>query len=107
MAKYFLKYCIFTFFVLICSISGLCQDKGLFMGYIARNSDTLYLEEIKPVYVYGRPKSWEQSRQWRKYYRTVYNFAKTYPYALKACEIMKDADSTIAHSNFTRWEKEK
>ena len=107
MAKYFPKYCIFTLFVLVCCTNGYSQGKGFFMGYTAKGKDTLYLEEINPVYVYGRPKSWEQSRQWRKYYRTVYNFAKAYPYALKACAIMKDADSTITHSNFTKWEREK
>ena len=107
MAKYFPKYYIFPLFILFCSVSMYGQDKGFFMGYKAKGKDTLYMGEIKPVYVYSRPNSWKQSRQWRKYYRTVYNFAKAYPYALKACEIMRDADSTIANSNFTKWEREK
>jgi hypothetical protein len=37
----------------------------------------------------------------------VYNFKKTYPYALKAKEIIQDADSTLKYSNFTAKEREK
>ena len=107
MAKYFPKYLFLFLFAFFCSHLMHGQQKRIYLGYSIENGDTVYVEKIKPVYVFNRPKNWQQSREWRKYYRTVYNFAKTYPYALKACEIMKDADSTIAHSNFNRWEKEK
>ena len=107
MAKYFPKYCIFTLFALLYYINGYGQDKVTSMGYIIEKGDTVYVEEIKPAYIFNRPTSWKQSREWRKYYRTVYNFAKAYPYALKACEIMRDADSTLANSGFTRWQREK
>ena len=106
MAKYFPKYLIFPLFVFFCSNILQGQDKRITMGYTIEKGDTVYVEKIKPVYIFNRPSSWKQNREWRRYYRTVYNFAKAYPYALKACEIMKDADSTIAHSNFTRREKE-
>ena len=107
MAKYFPKYLFFPLFVLSFCTLLQGQDKRVHIGYIIENGDTIYVDKIKPAYIFNRPDSWRQSREWRRYYRTVYNFAKTYPYALKACEIMKDADSTIANSNFTRWEKEK
>ena len=107
MAKYFPKYLFLLLLAFFCSHFMQGQEKRIFLGYTIENGDTVYVEKIKPVYVFDRPKSWQQSREWRKYYRTVYNFAKTYPYALKACEIMKDADSTIANSNFTKWEREK
>ena len=107
MAKYFLKHLFFPLFVLSCCSLLQGQDKRVHIGYIIENGDTIYVDKIKPAYIFNRPDSWRQSREWRRYYRTVYNFAKTYPYALKACEIMKDADSTIANSDFTRWEKEK
>ena len=107
MAKYFPKYLFLLLLAFFCSHFMQGQEKRIFLGYTIENGDTVYVEKIKPVYVFNRPKSWQQSREWRKYYRTVYNFAKTYPYALKACEIMKDADSTIANSNFTKWEREK
>lgn len=108
MAKYFPKYLFFSLLAVFCSIFLQGQDKKkLYLGYTIEHGDTVYMEKIKPIYVFNRPASWQNSREWRRYYRTVYNFAKTYPYALKACEIMKDADSTIANSNFTRREKEK
>ena len=107
MANYFPKYLFLSLFVFSCSHFLQGQDKRVHIGYIIEDGDTVYIDKIKPAYIFNRPKSWQQSREWRRYYRTVYNFAKTYPYALKACEIMKDADSTIAHSNFTKWEREK
>ena len=106
MAKYFPKYLFFLPIVLTYCLLMHGQDKEVHIGYIIENGDTVYVDKIKPAYIFNRPKSWQHSREWREYYRTVYNFAKTYPYALKACEIMKEADSTIAHSNFTRREKE-
>ena len=107
MAKLFLKYCIIALFALISGTAAYSQDKEIPMAYIIEKGDTIYIEEIKPAYIFNRPRSWKQSREWRRYYRTVYNFAKAYPYALKACEIMKDADSTLANSGFTRWQREK
>ena len=107
MAKLFLKYCIIALFALISGTAAYSQDKEIPMAYIIEKGDTIYIEDIKPAYIFNRPRSWKQSREWRRYYRTVYNFAKAYPYALKACEIMKDADSTLANSGFTRWQREK
>lgn len=78
------------------------------MGYILGESgDTLFVEKISPIYVYNRPENWKKNRQWREFYRTVYNFNKVYPYALKAKAIIADADSTIANSNFNRRQREK
>lgn len=78
------------------------------MGYILEESgDTLFVEKISPIYVYNRPDKWKKDRQWREFYRTVYNFNKVYPYALKAKAIIADADSTIANSNFNRRQREK
>lgn len=81
--------------------------KGYPIGYEIINGDTLYIDKISPTYIFNRPEKWKKTKEWRKYYRTVYNFAKVYPYALKAKEIMQDADSTIARSNFTPREREK
>lgn len=107
MAKYFPKYLFLLLLATFCSHFMQGQQKKTYLGYTIEHGDTVYVEKIKPVYVFNRPENWRHSREWRKYYRTVYNFAKAYPYALKACEIMKDADSTLANSNFSRWEKEK
>ena len=82
--------------------------RGKTIGFIIQdNGDTLFADKIAPLYVFNRPDNWKKSRQWREYYKTVYNFKKTYPYALIAKEITRDADSTLAHSNFTKKEREK
>lgn len=84
------------------------NKKGKIIGYVIQdNGDTLFADKIAPLYVFNRPDNWKKSRQWREYYKTVYNFKKTYPYALIAKEITRDADSTLAHSNFTKKEREK
>ncbi len=107
MAKKFTKYC----FLLVATLLYACyangQKPGVPIGYELNGNDTIYIDKIKEVHVFNRPESWKKSREWRKFYRTVYNFAKVYPYALKAKAIMRDADSTLANSNFTRGQKEK
>lgn len=82
--------------------------KGQTVGFVLQdNGDTLLVDKIAPLYVFNRPENWKKSRQWREYYKTVYNFKKTYKYALLAKEITRDADSTLANSNFTPKEREK
>ncbi|MBR7157305.1 MAG: DUF4294 domain-containing protein [Bacteroidales bacterium] len=84
------------------------QKRGYVIGYIIdNNGDTLYVDKIRAAYVYNRPESWKKSKSWRQYYRMVYNFKKTYPYALKAKVIIQDADSTLKYSNFNAREREK
>lgn len=107
MANFFFKYCFFVFAAILPALEASAQKPGVPIGYEIVGGDTIYVDKISPLHVYNRPESWKKSREWRKFYRTVYNFAKVYPYALKAKEIMKDADSTLANSNFSKWEKEK
>ena len=104
----FTKYCFTAFICLLCSNFLHAQKpKGHPIGYEIVNGDTLYVDKISPAYVFNRPERLKKTKEWRKFYKTVYNFAKVYPYALKAKEIMQDADSTIANSNFTAREREK
>ena len=77
------------------------------MGYKIEKGDTVFLDKIDPAYIYYVPKDWKKHKNWREQYRLVYNFNKVYPYALKAKAIIKDADSTLAHSNFTPMQREK
>ena len=107
MAKKLLKYCCCTLFALAFCSFAYGQKPGYAIGYEIVDGDTLYVDKIPPAYVYNRPEKVKQSKEWRRFYRTVYNFGKVYPYALKAKEIMQDADSTIARSNFTPKEREK
>ncbi len=77
------------------------------MGYIIENGDTLYVGNLKPVYVYNRPKKNKNDKAWREYYRTVHNFAKAYPYALQAKARIDRTDSILASTHFTRKQREK
>ena len=68
------------------------------MPYVVENGDTVYLSPLKPARVYQKlPR--KKGREWRKYYRLVYNFAKVYPYALVAGDIVDGADSVIRARN--------
>ncbi len=103
----FLFYTILSLWGQECSLFAQ-ERRGKLIGYVIQeNGDTLFVDKVAPLYVFNRPDNWKKSKQWRDYYKTVYNFKKTYPYALLAKEITRDADSTLAHSNFTKKEREK
>lgn len=75
------------------------KDSAALMQYeVDENGDTIYLDEIEPVYKVAVRKG----REWRRYYRLVHNFAKTYPYALLAEEKLHEADSTITAGDLRR-----
>ena len=57
------------------------------------------------MYIHIYPKM--KGREWRKYYRLVHNFSKTYPYALVARKLVAQADSTIAADNLKRGKRER
>ena len=73
------------------------------LNYIVDGKDTIYIDNITASKVYSRlPK--QKGREWRKYYRLVHNFSKSYPYALVARKLVQEADSTIAADNL-KWAK--
>lgn len=73
------------------------------LNYIVDGKDTIYIDNIAASKVYSRlPK--QKGREWRKYYRLVHNFSKSYPYALVARKLVQEADSTIAADNL-KWAK--
>lgn len=75
------------------------KDSAALMQYeVDENGDTIYLDEIEPVYKVAARKG----REWRRYYRLVHNFAKAYPYALLAEEKLSEADSTITTDGLRR-----
>ncbi len=79
---------------------------GDLMEYIVENGDTIYIDQIKASKVYSRlPKM--KGREWRKYYRLVHNFSKSYPYALVARKLVMEADSTIAADNLKRGKRDR
>ncbi len=66
-------------------------------------ADTVYYDEIEPAVIVAKRKG----REWRKYYRLVYNFAKVYLYALVAKEILFEADSTITAEQMRKRDQKK
>lgn len=71
------------------------ENRKEFLPFFVEGTDTIYYDEITASKVYSRlPK--QKGREWRKYYRLVYNFSKAYPYALVAKKLVHEADSTIA-----------
>lgn len=76
------------------------------MKYIVEGNDTIYIDEIEASRAFARlPK--QKGKDWRKYYRLVYNFSKAYPYALVAKKLVAEADSTIAADRLKGARREK
>ncbi len=81
------------------------QQESL-LEYIVDGEDTIYVDHIRASKVYSRlPKM--KGREWRKYYRLVHNFSKSYPYALVARKLVLQADSTIAADNLKRGKRDR
>lgn len=78
--------------------SGYTERNGVVLPYIIENGDTVYLAPLRAAHVYEK-KPRNKGREWRKYYKLVYNFAKVYPYAIVAKDIVSDVDSTIKADN--------
>ncbi len=76
------------------------------MRYVTEGKDTIYLGTLPAARVYEKmPK--QKGREWRRYYRLVHNFAKTYPYALVARKLVEEVDSTIAADNLVRGKRDR
>lgn len=69
---------------------------GTPMQYSVENgNDTIFRDTLEPAWVLPRGEGMS-ARDWRRYYKLVYNFNKVYPYALVGREMMAQVDSTIA-----------
>lgn len=81
------------------------EDSG-YMQFIVEDGDTIYIGDLPAATVYQKlPR--QKGREWRKYYRLVYNFSKVYPYALVARHIVTEVDSTIAADNLKRGRRDR
>ena len=78
-----------------------------YLTYRVENGDTTYFDSIDPVWIWGRGKGPQSEKHWRKYYKTVWRFAKVYPYALAAGRLQEIVDSTIAAGNYGRMKKDR
>lgn len=105
MARTFINILIYLTLLSAFSLQSNAQsDKAL--RYIVEGKDTIFLDEIRASKVYSRlPK--QKGKEWRKYYRLVHNFSKTYPYALAARKIVQQADQTIEDRNLKRLKRDR
>lgn len=72
------------------------KAEGTPMQYsVEHGNDTVFRDTIDPAWVLPKGQGMN-ARDWRRYYRLVYNFNKVYPYALVGREMMAQVDSTIA-----------
>lgn len=62
---------------------------------VDERGDTVYLDVLDPVWCVARGNGLD-SRDWRRWYKMVYNFNKVYPYALVGRKLMAQVDSTMA-----------
>jgi len=83
------------------------QNYGNMMGYRVEGGDTVFVAKINEISVYNWKASTKNSKEWREYYRLVYNFKKTYPYALVAKQKVMYVDSVLANSSMKKAEEEK
>lgn len=80
----------------ICDAQRLRRVKGTPMYYIVTpEGDTTFVDRIEPAWCLPRGRRMKNA-DWRKYYKTVYNFNKVYPYALVGRKMMAQVDSTLA-----------
>ena len=71
------------------------EPKGEFLRYQIVNGDTLFVDQLPAAHVWPRRQDMT-TKEWRKYYKLVYNFNKVYPYALVGRKMMAQVDSTLA-----------
>ncbi len=82
------------------------QEKGYLLGYKVEGKDTVFQIKLQEVYHFGWDKNTMKRREWREFYRLVYNFRRTYPYALIAKQKILEADSTLGSRRFSARERE-
>jgi hypothetical protein len=74
-----------------------------YLSYRVTDGDTVYFDTIDPVWIFSR----KQQKDWKAYYRLVYNFARVYPYAQASGRLQEIVDSTIAANNYGRLKKDR
>lgn len=77
------------------------------MRFFLDGADTVYVADLPPAVVFDFPGKAKGGREWREFYRTVHNFAKTYPYALLAKQKLDLAESYLQTHDLNRREREK
>ena len=103
----FSKALVFTLVALMLSSFSYAQKplQGFQVGYKIEGRDTVYQIKLRDTYLFSWPEEKKKGRAWRDFYRLVYNFRKTYPYALIAKEKFGIADSVLNSRKFTSRQK--
>ncbi len=83
------------------------EHRSQIMKFIVEGGDTVYIGSQLPAARVFERLGRQRGRDWRQYYRLVYNFSKVYPYAKVARHMVAEADSTIMADNLRRGKKEK
>lgn len=83
--------------ILFPTVSGaqVRHPRGEPMYYEVIDGDTVFFDTIDPVWCFPKGRRIRNS-DWHKYYKTVYNFNKIYPYALVGRKMMAQVDSVLA-----------
>ena len=81
--------------------------KGHVMGItIDEQGDTMYLDQIDPIWIFPKGKGMKKG-DWRRFYKTVYNFNKVYPYALVGRKMMQQVNAELSRGKIKRAERNK
>ena len=75
-----------------------------YLQYEIVDGDTLYMDVLTPSQISLHRRS---GKEWRRYYRLVWNFSKTYPYALVARKLIEKTDAELEENDFSRRKREK
>ncbi|MDR1983483.1 MAG: DUF4294 domain-containing protein [Prevotellaceae bacterium] len=76
-----------------------------YLDYIVENGDTIFLMPIEELKVVAAPK-FKSKRDWKNYYRMVYNLPRVYPYAQIAKNKLAEMDMQFSKINNKRQRKE-
>ncbi|MDR0420857.1 MAG: DUF4294 domain-containing protein [Prevotellaceae bacterium] len=96
--------------VLTCALCSNSQAQteappSYFQQYIVEGNDTLYVMSIDELKVVALPKL-KNKREWRNYYRMVYNLPRVYPYAKIAKNKLAEMDIQFSKIHNRRQRKE-
>lgn len=87
------------------AVEAVSPDKLHLMKWeVNENGDTVFTEELRPARVFSRVPR-QKGKEWRKYYKLIYNFNKVYPYALVGRKMMAQVDSTLSAEPLKRSER--
>ncbi len=83
------------------------EHRNTLMEFLVEDADTIFVGTQLPE---ARVMAWlgkQRGKDWRQYYKLVYNFSKVYPYAKEAKGILETVDSTLTAEGWKRGKKEK